>query len=282
MKNTDTPLDELIILSYYGELSSEEQKTLDTALAGDAALRQRFDAFRESFERVKLTDAPEPDAAVLDRLERSILNATIRAEDLRPRTHSVQDRETRSLWATLRELFLSPQNIGYALAGGLAFMVIGIYIGSQLQNTPASVSPQTVAASVDTVANGAPLLTASRQVSDFLRRSQIYFATSVDHEVACEKCLPIQQQLPNRQIAKELLKEASALKMKSQNNPEIQKLITDIEYVLDNIGNNAAISPSQAEQVHHIASNAVCEVAARIDSANQHAQQQHQQKPGVK
>ncbi len=276
MKQIDTSLDELIILSYYGELSTEEQRSLDSAMSGNEQLRQRAEMFRASFERVKQSDAPEVDERVLDRLERSILNATVRADasaaDLAPAPPQI-----RSFWSTLRELFMSPQHIGYALAGGLAFLVLGMYIGSQLQVSTNSQVGSGATATIDTNLVSTPKLAASQQVSDFLRRSQIYFATSVDNQIACEKCLPIQAQLPNRQIAKELLREASALKEKSQGNPEIQKLITDIEFVLDNLGNNAQINPSQAEVVHHIASNAVCEVAARIDSANQQHQLQKQQ-----
>ncbi len=276
MNKNDTSLDQKIILAYYGELSEAEQQQLASLEKSDATLHERSELFRQSFDRIKQSEPEAIDEHVLDRLERSILNATVRAESFENSMPVSKERHA-SFWASLRELFLTPQRIGFTLAGGLAFMVLGVYIGSQLQITqPPVVNPSQADQSAAS-SSSVPLIAASQQVTDFLKRSQIYFATSVDHEVLCEKCLPIQEQLPNRQIAKELLKEASALKKEASGNPEIQKLITDIEYVLDNIGNNVDINPSQAEVVHHIASNAVCEVAARIDSANLHRQNQAQQ-----
>ncbi len=279
MKKSDTSFHELIVLSYYGELSAEQKRVLDDALASQPELAQTAAKLSESLSFMKnssASEAVEPDAAKLSRIENSILNATVRAPKVAP--HFEEQRTHRTLIQTIRELFMSPQAIGFALAGGLAFLVIGIYIGSQIQPQPHVVSMAAVTPG-DTAVVPTPVIAGSRQVSDFLRRSQIYLATAVDNEVACEKCLPIQQQLPNRQIAKDLLKEASALKDKSKGNPEIEKLLTDIEFVLNNIGNNADISPSQAEEVHHIASNAVCEVAERIDSVN-HQHQALQKQTG--
>lgn len=264
MGKFDTELARNIVLEFYGEASEAEREALRAARETDPAIVVAANTYTENLSRLRNAPAEDIDARILERLERNILTATVVAD-----AHAPRISEQTRWWHTLRDIFATPQRIGFTLAGGLAFVFLGMLIGSNVQMMPGGASaggavlPEGEGPSAAAVAS-------NPQIRDFLRRSQIYLATSVDEEVACEKCPPIRAQLPNRQIAKQLLLEATALRARADGNPEVQKLITDIEFVLESIGNNHDINPVQAEMVHHIASNAVCEVSARIDTASSH------------
>ncbi|MFM7774502.1 MAG: hypothetical protein ACKOAG_03755 [Candidatus Kapaibacterium sp.] len=261
MGKIDTELVQDMVSVFYGEADAVEREALHAACESDPAVAAANRTCAENLSRLRNAPVDDVDARILERLERNILTATVVADAHTPRVQA----STR-WWHGLRDVFATPQRIGFTLAGGLAFVFIGMLIGTNVQMMPGGASaggavlPEGEGPSAAAVAS-------NPQIRDFLRRSQIYLATSVDEEVACDKCPPIRAQLPNRQIAKQLLLEATALRARADGNPEVQKLITDIEFVLESIGNNKDINPVQAEMVHHIASNAVCEVTARIDTA---------------
>lgn len=268
MNKIDTERAQNIILDYYGELPSDQSDALRAERETDSTIAAAAESCNVNLSRLGNAAAEDIDSRILERLERNILTATVVAD-----AHAPRPAVQTGWWHSIRDVFATPQRIGFTLAGGLVFIFIGMFIGSNVQLMPggASAGGAMVAESENLSATA---VASNPQIRDFLRRSQIYLATSVDEEVACDKCPPIQAQLPNRQIAKQLLLEATALRARAGNNPEVQKLITDIEFVLESIGHNQAINPVQAEMVHHIASNAVCEVSARIDSSS-HRSVQH-------
>lgn len=264
MGKIDTELAKNIILEFYGEANDAEREALRVARASDPSVAEASETCIANLTRMQNVDDEDIDSRILERIERNVRAAT--AHNHRG-VHHVQDQVR--WWQVLRDIFATPQRIGFTLAGGLAFVFIGMIIGSNVPIMPvgASAGGAMTGQGED---HSAAAVASNPQIRDFLRRSQIYLATSVDEEVACEKCPPIRAQLPNRQIAKQLLVEATALRARADGNPEVQKLITDIEFVLESIGNNKDINPVQAEMVHHIASNAVCEVSARIDTVSTH------------
>lgn len=253
---------ERMLLAYYGELTAAEQTRFDQELAQSEHLRTQYQQLTLSLGA--LTDAPihhhEPSEDFFTALEYNIHAAVRRDAAVQPLVHPIQ---STSWLHSLKDLF-TPQRIGFTLAGGLVCALIGVFTGVKMQNS--WIAPQNVAAIGDQTA--LPTAASSEQVKSFLKRSQIYFATSVDEEVKCEKCVPLKQQMNNKKIASELLKEAAALRAQSKNNPELEKLVTDIEFVLNNISNDAVATQAQAEMVHHIASNAMCEVTSKIDTAH--------------
>jgi len=264
MKKTDTDVAGSIVLEFYGELSESESAKLKEAFDKDPMLAKSAEACASNLSRMQAVPDVAMEAHELERLQRSILRATVEAD-----AHARRPIVAPTLWQQLRDVFATPQRIGFTLAGGLAFIFIGMLIGSNSTLMPGGASAGG-AVSMQGSEQSAAAVASNPQIRDFLRRSQIYLATSADEQIACDKCPPIQTQLPNKQIAQQLLKEATMLRAQAGNNPEVKKLITDIEFVLESIGNNREVSPVQAEMVHHIASNAVCEVTARIDTNATH------------
>ncbi|MBL7975596.1 MAG: hypothetical protein JNJ85_11830 [Candidatus Kapabacteria bacterium] len=260
MKDNQYSPDEQMILAYYGELSDSELQAFQAELTKDASRTAQYEAFKASMSTIKNDSQPEVSEDFFTALEYNIHNA------IRKEQHPVTIAEPqKTTWLdSLKEMFLTPQRVGFVLAGGLTFMLLGMFIGTKMQSGQSS---QSVASVVDTTSSST-LPASSEKVTDFLKRSQIYLVTSVDNEVKCEKCVPIQEQYNNKKIAADLLKEASQIRQHAKNNPEMQKLLGDLEFVLYNISTNqASVNPAQAEVVHHVASNAVCEATEKLDSA---------------
>jgi len=256
--NEQYSLDEQMILAFYGELSDAEKVEFEKTIAMNTAIAEQYRVFQESMMHVKRHQEPQVNEEFFTALEYNI-HASIRRE----KQLQVPLANTKTSWVdSLKEMFLTPQRIGFVLAGGLASLLIGLFIGTKLP----SGEQQTIASGVDS--SQVTILPASSQkVTDFLRRSQIYLVTSVDKEVKCDKCIPIQQQYNNKKIAEDLLKEAAQLREHAKSNPEMQKLLGDLEFVLYNISTNqASANPAQAEVIHRVASNAVCETSEKLDS----------------
>lgn len=259
-----------MLLAYYGELDAREQQEFEQHLQADATLAAQYSNFCATMNGVKNAPPQEPSEDFWNALEYNI-HAAVRRENAATRV-PLAPTEKITWWQSLKELF-TPQRIGFTLAGGLVCTLLGVFIGTSMQkNNLQGQDTNAIVQTGDTPSTAA----SAEQVTNFLRRSQIYFATSVDAEVPCDKCVPIKEQINNKKIAADLLREATLIKKQLQAqpsaDPKTKQLLTDIEFVLNNISNNPAINQAQAEEVHHIASNAVCEVAAKIDSThnNQH------------
>lgn len=255
---------ERMLLAYYGELSPAERLEFDKECSANPQLASAFKAMSSTMKSFDSYTQKEPSEDFFSALEYNI-HASIRREEnpiLRQTENKIQSKTP--WWQTLKEFFLTPQRIGYTLAGGVACMIMGVFVGSMLQRPLSGVSAINQGGEVSSVSP--TQATSSEQVSNFLRKSQLYFVTSVDEEVKCEKCVPLKSQYDNRKLASDLLKEASTLREALKNNPDKQKLLTDIEFVLNSISNSTVENPVQAEIVHHVASSALCETTKELDS----------------
>jgi hypothetical protein len=260
MNNISQEQQERMLLAYYGELSPAEQLEFDKECSANPELASAFKAMSSTMKSFDSYTQQEPSEDFFTALEYNI-HAGIRREE----QPIIKQIETKTpWWQTLKEFFLTPQRIGYTLAGGVACMIMGVFVGSMLQRP---ISGDFTGSQVAEISSVTPSqATSSEQVSNFLRKSQLYLVTSVDEEVKCEKCIPLKSQYDNRKLATDLLKEASALREALKNNPDKQKLLTDIEFVLNSISNSTVANPAQAEIVHHVASTALCETTKELDS----------------
>lgn len=251
---------ERMLLAYYGELSPTEQLEFDKECSVNPQLASAFKAMSSTMKSFDSFTQKEPSEDFFTALEYNI-HTGIRREE---HPIAIQTQSKTPWWKTLQEFFLTPQRIGYTLAGGVACMIMGVFVGSMLQRPLSGVSAGNQGGEVSSISP--TQATSSEQVSNFLRKSQLYFVTSVDEEVKCEKCVPLKSQYDNRKLATDLLKEASTLREALKNNPDKQKLLTDIEFVLNSISNSTVENPVQAEIVHHVASSALCETTKELDS----------------
>lgn len=123
-----------------GTLIPEERQAVEDHLAVCAACPDEFVALLQvqSALRRELADAPEPSAALWEKVERQIAEAPAVTDRLAPRTGG---RQNRSTWSWLGDLLGPALRPGWALAALLLIMVqaaliVGLLVKGPLQTSP--------------------------------------------------------------------------------------------------------------------------------------------------
>jgi hypothetical protein len=256
---------EQMVLAYYGELSPDERRRFDELLDSDPELRRAYGILAAQLDALtEHTAVPVPDAhdEFWTALEYNI-KRRIRAE--RSSAHRMQswnERIRTGLAAVLRPAI--------ALTAVAAAFVLGMLLGTSKQ----SISPEahsTIAYQTQQgEAEASPVTALPTAIADpvrsFLKRSQVYIATTADKQLKCERCIPIERQLDHRHFAHELLKEAQRLRPLAHRDPNVKKVLQDIELVLANLAKDPQQIPlSQVELLHNLASTTICEVNTTIE-----------------
>ncbi|GIV56834.1 MAG: hypothetical protein KatS3mg040_1602 [Candidatus Kapaibacterium sp.] len=256
---------ELLIRAYYRELSDEELKTFEEMLERDASLREEHAKLVAMLEELRHAELPLPESeSFWIGLEHSILHR-IRKEG----------RVRKSRWANILGRWTLPSAVRIGLAFGSLVLVFigGVHVGTRSTGTLAfnddnrSTPPLLPIEFASHSAGDQPRT--NEHLRSFLKRSQLYIATTADRDLACTRCIPIGQQLDHRQFARELLHEAQRLRPLVHRDPKVKKVLQDVELVLANLSQNPqSLSREQVEVLHNIASSTICEVSATIDNAS--------------
>lgn len=258
-----TNCSELLIRAYYGELSADELKVFEEKLERDATLRKEYAELTATLEQLREAELPLPESeSFWIELEHAILHR-IRKER----------RVPQSRWVKLRRWWNVPTRvrIGLALGSIVIAFVGGVHVGTRsaatlaLDESKRSTLPLLPIEFVSHSTAEQPRT--NEHVRSFLKRSQLYIATTADRDLACSRCIPIGQQLDHRQFARELLHEAQHLRPLVHRDPKVKKVLQDVELVLTNLSQNPQALPrEQVELLHNIASSTICEVSATIDN----------------
>ncbi|KXB97533.1 MAG: hypothetical protein AA908_06655 [Chlorobi bacterium NICIL-2] len=256
----------LLIRAYYGELSDDERKAFQEMLERDARLRELYAELVAMLDQFRASALPIPESeSFWVGLEHSILHR------IRSERRALHSRRANLLqwWRAMPKIV----RIGLAV-GSLAIAFIGgVHVGTRSAETLAlgeskhSTLPLLPIEFVSHIAGDQPRT--NEHVRSFLKRSQLYIATTADRDLACTRCIPIGQQLDHRQFARELLHEAQRLRPLVHRDPKVKKVLQDVELVLANLSQNPqSLSREQVELLHNIASSTICEVSATIDNAS--------------
>mgnify|MGYP005837932113 CR=1 FL=1 len=257
---------ELLIRAYYRELSDEELKTFEEMLERDASVREEYAQLVATLEELRDAELPLPESeSFWIGLEHSILHR-IRKER---RVHKSRRVNLLQWWSGVPTVV----RIGLALGCVVIAFIGGVHVGTRSAATLAfnddnrSTLPLLP---IEFVSHSAGDQSRTNEhLRSFLKRSQLYIATTADRDLACTRCIPIGQQLDHRQFARELLHEAQRLRPLVHRDPKVKKVLQDVELVLANLSQNPqSLSREQVEVLHNIASSTICEVSATIDNAS--------------
>jgi len=256
---------DLMLRAYYGELSPKERVSFEQILERDTSFRAEYAAMVSTLEQLREGELPLPEQdSFWIGLEHSILHRIRR-----------EQRRSNHWWDSLRRWWSTSAalRISVAVASITVVYIAGVYVGSHSLDTSTlagSELPHLPLLPIHFEPSArANQLAAHEHVKNFLKRSQLYIATTADRDLACTRCIPIQQQLDHRQFARELLREAQNLRPLVHHNPKVKKVLQDVELVLANLSQNPqALSRDQVELLHNIASSTICEVSATIENSS--------------
>ncbi|RMF33166.1 MAG: hypothetical protein D6747_07530 [Chlorobiota bacterium] len=253
---------DLLIRAYYRELSDDERTAFEQMLERDTTLRKEYAELVATLDQLRTAEIPLPESeAFWIGLEHSILHR-VRKER----------RVSHSQWLPRIRAWVVPAvRVGFALAAVTVAYVAGVHVGTRSETTLAvDGSDRTTLPLLPfefVTRSGGDQPRANEHVRSFLKRSQLYIATTADRDLACTRCIPIGQQLDHRQFARELLHEAQRLRPLVHRDPKVKKVLQDVELVLANLSQNPqSLSREQVELLHNIASSTICEVSATIDN----------------
>lgn len=255
-------LTEQMLLAYYGELSADEQARFNECLKGDPARARQYhelSALLDTLSQCPAAQLPAEGDEFWTALEHGIIH--------RLRQHVRYSRQSR--WRQLVEQF-AVRRVALVFGGIVVAFFAGTIIGAGYRATPAEdgrvqVSLPLPPLPIVTSAPSAASTATNEHLRSFLKRSQLYIATTADKQLACKRCLPIEHQLDHRQFAKELLAEAQRLRRTAHKDPKVKKVLQDIELVLANLSQDPrTLSSEQMEILHNIASAAICEVSSTV------------------
>jgi len=263
MGNRDRVFEQMV-LAYYGELSPSQQRAFERELEQDPSLAHAYYALRAQLDRLEPSTAipaSAPDSEEFWTALEYNIKRRIRAEmHRRPAPRNWRHTVSRWLPIAVRPVV--------AVAGIVGAFVVGMTMGKSQQQQPATAasSSENTSAFQWAVPAAAVSQTVADPVSNFLKRSQLYIATTADKQLKCQRCIPIERQVDHRQFAHELLKEAQRLRPLAHRDPKVKKVLQDVELVLANLAKDPRqIPPSQLELLHNIASTTICEVTTTID-----------------
>ncbi len=259
---------EQMVLAYYGELPPNLQRAFERKLQHNSELARAY------AQLCRELDSFEPSTATPSALPDDSDEMWVALEyNIKRRIRAEQRRMTplQRWWQTARSWLTPMLRPAVAIAGIAGAYALGMMMGtSQQQSRSAAVPLPSAGAPTFQWASPAAALpnTAIDPVSNFLKRSQLYIATTADKQLKCQRCIPIERQIDHRQFANELLKEAQRLRPLAHHNPKVKKVLQDVELVLANLAKDPRqIPPAQLELLHNIASTAICEVNTTIETS---------------
>ncbi len=260
---------EQMVLAYYGELPPNQQRAFERELQNDSELARAY------AELCRDLDSFEPSTATPKALPDDSDEMWVALEyNIKRRIRAEQRRTTplQRWWEAARSWLMPVLRPAVAIAGIAGAYALGMMMGtSQQQHRSAAVlAPSADTPTFQWASPAAALPTAAADpVSNFLKRSQLYIATTADKQLKCQRCIPIERQIDHRQFAHELLKEAQRLRPLAHHNPKVKKVLQDVELVLANLAKDPRqIPPAQLELLHNIASTTICEVNTTIEPSD--------------
>ncbi|MDW8075356.1 MAG: hypothetical protein RML15_07005 [Bacteroidota bacterium] len=272
MKNCNR-ITKLMVLAYYGELTQRERARFESQQAKNPEQAERYRTLCNTLDTIadpQIGLLPPPESEdYWQGLEHSILHR-IRQEK---RRQHVRIRQRQSIGKIIGHLI--PVRVALALGSIVLAFIGGFTLGTRslLSTTKNDAGSQAfpLALPWDTPPPTAAVASSAttEHLRNFLKRSQLYIATTADRQLACKRCIPIEHQVDHRQFARELLKEAQRLRPMLHHDPKVQKVLQDVEIVLANLSREVQpLSQEQVELLHHIASTTVCEVSSAVESEN--------------
>ncbi len=213
---------ERFIEALYGELESKDFKSLNQHLAGCESCRAEFDEMKSTMGSLAKYERTEPDAtywtAYWQRLEQRMAG----------KRFNISER-----FARLKQALDWLPGWTYQLAGAMAVLLLGIYIGylsfGQSDRSEQQLSGKQV--------NNVQLNLTRQEASDYLERSKILLLGIVNLDQS-DKTMSLDF-AHQQKVSRELLDVTADLKQKIQGtkHQRLQMLIADLEMILLQIAN---------------------------------------------
>jgi hypothetical protein len=208
----------------YNELASTEEKIFMEHINSCPSCRSKFQELEETLIELKKYKRPEPD--------QNFMNSFW--ETLRPKL-TTNESARNNRWTNFMYFFRSGFNWKYQLAGGIALLVIGLFIGKYFlaerndKNQALSPGKSELAANE----SNADILAAK-----YIERSKILLLGIVNFDPSKDDAETIN--LPHiKNISKQLANEAPALKadLNEPSQQQLKRLVSNLQLLLLQIAN---------------------------------------------
>lgn len=249
MELSQSTFEELAILEYYGELSADEKVRFEKEKSLPEN-REILQSVQSSLSMLSNVEREEPNEDFWTALEYNIHSAVRKEEKPAP---AVQQPQQQSWWQQIVDSFFAPAKIGYTLSGGLACVLIGLLVGAKFQPEFIGAKP-----AVSDVA------ASSEKMTEFLKRSQIYLLNVIDKNGNCPECVTTKEEF-NKLIAQQLLHEAAEVRKQAGDNPELKRMMTDLEFVLNTmVTMDSNTSTATVDAMANVANSTLMEVSSQL------------------
>jgi hypothetical protein len=208
----------------YDELTHTEEKIFMEHINSCSSCRLKFQELKETLTELKKYQRPEPDEDFMNSFWRT----------LQPKL-AVNGNTQKNPWAKLIYFFRSDFRWKYQLAGGIAILVIGLFIGKYFlaergDNNQAVTSNKSELAVSETKAD--------LDAAKYIERSKILLLGIVNFDPSKDDAETIN--LPHiKNISKQLASEAPALKadLNEPSQQQLKRLVSNLQLILLQIAN---------------------------------------------
>jgi len=208
----------------YNELTSTEEKIFMEHINSCPSCRLKFQELKETLIELKKYKRPEPDQYFMNNFW----------ETLQPKL-SVKESTQQNRWTNFIYFFRSDFNWKYQLAGGIAILVIGLFIGKYFlaergDNNQAVTSNKSELAVSEAKAD--------LDAAKYIERSKILLLGIVNFDPSKDDAETIN--LPHiKNISKQLANEAPALKadLNEPSQQQVKRLVSNLQLILLQIAN---------------------------------------------
>ncbi|MBU0476057.1 MAG: zf-HC2 domain-containing protein [Bacteroidetes bacterium] len=213
-------------LSLYGELKEKDENELNLHLETCKTCSEEYNSLKETLELFQNREHVEPDIIFMESFW----------DNLQPELEKVNNSKSvfDNLKSTFANLFNSQPKWTYQLAGGLAILVMGIFIGRFFFNSNVATENTIVAINNENNSVNVSQVKAER----YIDRSKVLLLGLVNMDTESENVEPINFQQQKR-ISQQLVTEAAVLKkeLSAPSQRRLKELVSDLEVILLQIAN---------------------------------------------
>ncbi len=215
-----------IVPALYGELNEEDKRIFDNHLQECQQCSAEYDRLKSTLELMDKKSAPEPSEAFWegywDRLSPKLSGSANRQMNRAPQ-----------FWKFIKSLRPEPVWT-YRLAGAIAILILGIFIGKLYYGRPVPVPVSPAASGRGLVQNAA----AEAEAQQYLDRARVLLLGIMNTDP--EKDSAVSSDFSYRQkVSREMIRQAANLKeeLRSPEERRLKELIKELETILMQIAN---------------------------------------------
>lgn len=214
---------------FYGELDAPKKEFFDEHLSVCEKCKSQFAEIEAILQFTDQRVRPEPPEEFWDSYEERL------ARRIETEETSQIDRE--SFWGKMGRRFNEAPKWTFQAAAAVALIVIGVFIGRALFS-PRITGVQLASQKIELATPQQPQTSLIHRSQDYIQRTKLILLALVNFDPSIED--PYALNLPyQKQVSKELVKEASFLKQELADSDEerLENLIASLEIILLQIAN---------------------------------------------